>query len=170
LGNFLVGTGEKSRYLRPSAGALDSRRRGTLLTIFGLTPEQRQLIAQAGNEPVRIEDPDTHRAYVLVREEIYELVRDMIRPASVAGLVVPEGILRSKAPFLRELADLMRRKTRNVHWAAYCGDQCIALGATETELYRLCLDQGLKEEEFYVGRIAPQHQDVEEEGGAIRVR
>jgi hypothetical protein len=37
-----------------------------------ITPEQRQLIERAGSEPVRLEDPETHQAYLLVKEEVYQ--------------------------------------------------------------------------------------------------
>jgi PHD/YefM family antitoxin component YafN of YafNO toxin-antitoxin module len=43
----------------------------------GLTPELKQAVEQAGDSPVRLTDPETHRAYVLVSAEVYErLVRD----------------------------------------------------------------------------------------------
>ena len=37
-----------------------------------LTPELRQAIEQAGDSPVRLMDPETHRAYVLVSAEVFE--------------------------------------------------------------------------------------------------
>jgi hypothetical protein len=37
-----------------------------------LTPELRQAVEQAGDSPVRLMDPETHRAYVLVSAEIFE--------------------------------------------------------------------------------------------------
>ena len=36
-----------------------------------LTPELKQAIEKAGEEPVRVEDPETHTAYLLVREDVY---------------------------------------------------------------------------------------------------
>jgi hypothetical protein len=33
-----------------------------------LTPEQRQAIAASGGLPIHIEDPDTHKIYVLVEQ------------------------------------------------------------------------------------------------------
>lgn len=36
-----------------------------------LTPEQKEAISQSGNKPVRLEDPETHTAYLIVREEDY---------------------------------------------------------------------------------------------------
>ena len=37
-----------------------------------LTPEQRQLVARAGAEPVRVADPETNVAYVILKAEVYE--------------------------------------------------------------------------------------------------
>jgi len=37
-----------------------------------ITTELRQAIEQAGDKPVRIEDPDTHTAYVLVKAEVFD--------------------------------------------------------------------------------------------------
>ena len=31
------------------------------MSMTGLTPEQRRLVEQAGDQPVRIEDPEMHR-------------------------------------------------------------------------------------------------------------
>ena len=36
-----------------------------------LTPELKQAIEKAGDEPVRVEDPETHTAYLIVREVMY---------------------------------------------------------------------------------------------------
>lgn len=37
-----------------------------------LTPELRQAIAQSGDEPIRLVDPETNTTYVVVRADIYE--------------------------------------------------------------------------------------------------
>lgn len=36
-----------------------------------ITPEQKRAVEQAGEAPVRVEDPETHTAYLLVREDVY---------------------------------------------------------------------------------------------------
>jgi hypothetical protein len=36
-----------------------------------LTPELKQAVEKAGEEPVRVEDPETHTAYLIVREDVY---------------------------------------------------------------------------------------------------
>jgi hypothetical protein len=42
-----------------------------------ITTELRQAIEKAGDEPVRIEDPDTHTAYVLVKAEVFDRMRSL---------------------------------------------------------------------------------------------
>jgi hypothetical protein len=37
-----------------------------------LTPELRRAVEQAGDSPLRLTDPETHRTYVLVSAEVYE--------------------------------------------------------------------------------------------------
>ena len=47
-----------------------------------LTPELKQAVEQAGDSPVRLTDPETHRAYVLVSAEVFDrLLLDDERPA-----------------------------------------------------------------------------------------
>jgi hypothetical protein len=36
-----------------------------------ITPEIRQAIEQSGGAPARVEDPETHKVYVLLDEETY---------------------------------------------------------------------------------------------------
>ena len=43
-----------------------------------VTPELKQAIEQAGDEPVRVEDPDTHTAYVVIKEDLYRKLREAL--------------------------------------------------------------------------------------------
>jgi hypothetical protein len=43
-----------------------------------LTPEQRQAIERAGDEPIRVEDPETKRTYVLISEEAYRRMQQPV--------------------------------------------------------------------------------------------
>lgn len=36
-----------------------------------LTPELKQAVAKAGDEPVQVEDPETQTAYLIVREDVH---------------------------------------------------------------------------------------------------
>jgi hypothetical protein len=38
---------------------------------IALTPELKQAVDKAGEEPLRVEDPVTHTAYLIVREDVY---------------------------------------------------------------------------------------------------
>jgi hypothetical protein len=43
-----------------------------------LTPELKQAVEKAGDEPVRVEDPETHTAYVVIREDLYRQLREAV--------------------------------------------------------------------------------------------
>ena len=49
-----------------------------------LTPELRQAVQDANGEPVRLEDPETHDAYYLLKAEVYERVRER-HPTGLGG-------------------------------------------------------------------------------------
>jgi hypothetical protein len=40
-----------------------------------LTPEQRQEIQRAGEDPVRLSDPETQTNYVILKADVYERIR-----------------------------------------------------------------------------------------------
>ncbi|MGO9469859.1 MAG: hypothetical protein ACLQIB_55005 [Isosphaeraceae bacterium] len=39
-----------------------------------LTPEQRQAIERAGEEPVRLADPETQTEYVIIKADVYDRI------------------------------------------------------------------------------------------------
>ncbi len=43
-----------------------------------LTQELKQAIEKAGDEPVRVEDPDTQTAYVVINEDLYRKLREAV--------------------------------------------------------------------------------------------
>ena len=43
-----------------------------------ITPELKQAVDRAGEEPVRLEDPETHMAYVLIAGEVYRKLLEAI--------------------------------------------------------------------------------------------
>jgi hypothetical protein len=136
--------------------------------MVSLTPEQRQLIEQAGTEPVRLTDPETNDAYYLLKAEVYERFRDVIQPKPVADLEIPEGIRRSKEAFLSDLPALLGDRKLARQWVAYHGDERIGIARTQEELIRECLRRGLKDDEYYVDMILPYPIAPEEvEGGPI---
>ena len=60
-----------------------------------ITPEIRQAI-EAGEVPLRIQDPETRDAYVLIPAEPFQAIR--------AWLLSPKGEVRSLEPILADLA------------------------------------------------------------------
>jgi hypothetical protein len=43
-----------------------------------LSPELKRAVEEAGDEPVRVEDPETHTAYVIIREDLYRKLREAV--------------------------------------------------------------------------------------------
>jgi hypothetical protein len=43
-----------------------------------ITPEQRQAVAEAGDSPVELADPQTGDAFVLIRAEVFRKLRDLL--------------------------------------------------------------------------------------------
>jgi hypothetical protein len=87
-----------------------------------LNPEQRQAVAQG--EPVRIIDPLTRDAYVLVRADVYaRLATIPQRPEEQPNPEIPPMILRSQQAFWQDLPELLKDKRNRGKWAAYHGEE-----------------------------------------------
>jgi hypothetical protein len=130
----------------------------------GLTPEQRHLVEQAGNRPVRLEDPETHQVYVLLRADVYEQVRGAIEPGSGGDVLIPEGIRRSQEAFFRDLPGLLGDRRLRGRYVAYHGDERIGIARDDEPLIRECLRRGLKRDEYDILVIEPQSPEPEEIG------
>jgi hypothetical protein len=70
-----------------------------------ITPEQRYEIEQAG--AVRIEDPETHTAYVILKAEVYERMKPFLENGRDE---IPEGIRQSQEAFFRDLPELLKTR------------------------------------------------------------
>jgi hypothetical protein len=119
-----------------------------------LTSEQRQALDQQHGEPVRVIDPSTHDAYVLIRAEVFERMAGLLRPPEhepPAAIGLPR--LRSMQAFWKDLPELLGNQRNHGKWVAYHGDVRIDLGKTQTELYQECFRRGLQRGDFYVGKI-----------------
>jgi hypothetical protein len=66
-----------------------------------LTTEQLQAIERAGIDPIRLEDPSTRRTYVLISEDEYRRLRDL---------------LPDRTPNLEEQRVLLAGLGRSVGW------------------------------------------------------
>ncbi len=132
------------------------------MTTIALTPEQRRLMEQAGDQPVRIEDPEMQQAYVLIRADLYERVRDLIEPRSDDMLAVPDGIRRSQEAFFRDLPVLLKDRRLRGSYIAYHGNERIGIARDDAPLIRECLHRGLKRDEYDILVIEPQSAEPEE--------
>ena len=132
------------------------------MPITGLTPEQRTLVEQAGDRPVRIEDPEMRHAYVLIRADVYERVRDVLEPTSVLDLQIPDGIRKSQEAFFRDLPDLLKDRKLRGKYVAYHGDERVGVACDDEPLIRECLRRGLRREEYDILVIEPQSDAPEE--------
>ena len=133
-----------------------------------LTPEQRQAVAQAGESPLRIEDPETHAAYVLLKAEVYERFKPLVEPKAEVDpkpwieQEIPEGILRSQDAFFRDLPELLKDPRLRGRWVIYHGDERIGIADDDEPLIRECLRRGLKREEYDTFIIRPQSREPEQ--------
>ncbi len=131
-----------------------------------LSRELQKAVDGAGGEPVRVVDPRTQRAFVLVPAERYQ---DVPRTSDGGDLPaesqlpreVPPGIQRSKKAFRRDLPYLLRQKKRKGQWVVYHGDKRLAFGKSQAELDQLCVRRGLALTEVYVGLIEPDQPEPE---------
>ena len=119
-----------------------------------LNTEQRQVMAQG--QPVQILDPATGDAYVLVPADVYErLGGPPPRPAHQPNPDIPPMILRSQQAFWRDLPELLKHRRNRGKWAAYHGEERVAITRSDVDAYQECFRRGLKHEEFYVGWLKP---------------
>jgi hypothetical protein len=117
-----------------------------------LNADQRQAVAQG--KPVQIVDPLTHDAYVLVRAEVYErLSGELPQPVDRPNPAIPPMVLRSQQAFWQDLPELLKKKRNRGKWAAYHGNERVAIGRTDVEAYQECFRRGLTRGEFYVGKL-----------------
>ncbi len=119
-----------------------------------LDTEQRQVIAQG--RPVRIVDPLTQETYILVRAEDYERLAELSQlPADRPNPEIRPMVLRSMQAFWRDLPGLLMNRRNHRKWAAYHGDERVAITRSDVNAYQECFRRGLEHEEFYVGILEP---------------
>jgi hypothetical protein len=124
-----------------------------------LNAEQRQAMAQG--QPVRIIDPLTHDAYVLVRVAEYDhLAGAPQRPAGQPHPEILPMILRSQHAFWRDLPGLLMDRGNHRKWAAYHGEERVTITRSMVDAYQECFRRGLKRGEFYVGRLDAQPDGI----------
>jgi hypothetical protein len=82
-----------------------------------VTPELRREIANAGGNPVRLVDPETNTAYVLLKADDYDRLNPGRDSEKGSAEQVPEGIRRSREAFIRELPGFLARRRLHRRWA-----------------------------------------------------
>jgi hypothetical protein len=121
-----------------------------------LTPEQRRALEAHNGEPVRVIDPATQRAYVLMPAEQHgQRVGPTPKPAEEAGFAVPPLFRRSQEAFWRDLPELLKSRRTRGKWVAYHGDERIGVARTDDDLIRECLRRGLGDNAYYLDVIEP---------------
>jgi hypothetical protein len=63
---------------------------------------------------------------------------------------------------LRDLPMLLTRKRLRRRWVLYHGDEQIRISRPPDKLFRECVKRGLRNDEFYLGMIAPHPSEPEE--------
>jgi hypothetical protein len=120
--------------------------------MIDLSAAQRQLAEQG--KPVRVVDESTHEAYILVREEFFEPITDILcLPDQEPPAGISPQMLRSMQAFWRDLPKLLPQRSRSRRFVAYHGDNRIGFGRSLTQLNRECLQRGLPRGEY--GRHPP---------------
>jgi hypothetical protein len=122
-----------------------------------LTPEQQDEIEQAG--AIRIEDPETHAAYVILKAEVYERIKPLLENGQDE---IPEGIRRSQDAFFRDLPELLKDESLLGQCVAYCGDERIGIAPSDEPLIGEINRRGIRDDEFDLFVIRPQDRDPEE--------
>jgi hypothetical protein len=75
------------------------------------------------------------------------------RPATEPNSEIPPLELQSQKAFWRDLPELLKMKRNRKKWAAYHGDERVAITGSDVDAYQECFRRGLKHEEFYVGKL-----------------
>jgi hypothetical protein len=120
---------------------------------------QEALQAQQG-EPLRLVDPSTQRAYVLLPAEDFERLQPS--PVAEPTIDMAPGIRRSKDAFLRDLPSLLADRRNVGLWTAYHGTERIGISRDSRALIRIIVRRGIKDDEFYLGVIHPYEPEPEE--------
>jgi len=120
-----------------------------------LTPEQRRAVEQG--EPVRVVDPTTHGAYVVVRAEVFEGIANASQPpAQGTAPDIAPNILRSMQAYWRELPELLKTRRNQGKWVAYHGEERVGVGADDVSLIRELLRRAVPEDAYYLATIRPR--------------
>jgi hypothetical protein len=82
---------------------------------------------------------------------------------ALTATAVAPGVQQSYQAFRAALPELLQREGYRGSWAAYHGNDFVAIAAGETQLYQMCQERGFPVDSFYVGWIMPPSPDVIED-------
>jgi hypothetical protein len=122
--------------------------------VIELTPEQRQAVE--GGEPVRVIDPATQDALVVVRAEVYDRLAGVARPPADAVPEIAPGILRSMQAFWRDLPELLKSRRNRDKWVAYHGEERVGMAADDVTLIRELLRRQVPDDAYYLATVRPR--------------
>jgi hypothetical protein len=126
-----------------------------------LTDEQMLAVKQGGS--VTVVDPVSERTYVVLADEQYQRVRELLERDRLARnesveptLEIPPGIRRSQEVFWRDLPELLKNRRNHGKWVAYYGEEQIGIARTGAELLRAIVRRGIPDDAYYLARIRPR--------------
>jgi hypothetical protein len=77
------------------------------------------------------------------------------------NLVVAPAIQKSLDAFRAALPELLKNKTPEQEWVAFCGEELVCFGRTKTEAYDECFRRGLVFGTFIVMGVDPERDEFE---------
>jgi hypothetical protein len=120
-----------------------------------LTAEQQQAIEQG--QPVRVVDPLTQGAYVVVRAEVFDqLLAETPNHAVEPDIQIAPGILRSMQAFWRDLPELLKVRRNRDKWVAYHGEERVGIAADDVTLIRELVRRKIPDDEYHLATIRPR--------------
>ena len=125
-----------------------------------ITPEQRHEVERAGREPVRLTDPETNDTYYLLKEEVYDRIRDVIAPGPEPE--VPEGIRLAQEAFFRDLPGMLADPRLKGRWVAYHRGERIAVGRRERDVLREVARRDISDDEYCTFVVREQWPEPEQ--------
>lgn len=81
-------------------------------------------------------------------------------PSDLFNRKVSPAIQKSLDAFRAALPELLKNKTPEQVWVAFCGDELVCFGRTKTEAFQECLRRGLKNGTFIVRMVEPEVSNV----------
>jgi hypothetical protein len=127
-----------------------------------ITPELRQALASANGEPVRIEDPENHVAYILVNANAYAKMRPVVEPKEFYPPEVPPGLRLAQETFFRDLPAMLKDRKFVGKWVAYHRDRRISVGRREADVLAEVMRRRILDEEFCTFIVEPQSPEPEQ--------